>query len=70
MNQSKYRPYDSDSDTGSESESDSSYTSSSSEGFKNETANLPLLASALAAGFSLIRLGGGFLYIFLATRLW
>jgi hypothetical protein len=53
MNQSKYRPYDSDSDTGSESESDSSYTSSSSEGFKNETANLPLLASALAAGFSL-----------------
>ena len=54
MNHSKYTPYYSDSETGSGSESDSSgYTTSSSEGFENRVANLPLLASALAAGFSL-----------------
>ena len=61
MNHSKYTPYqppDSETDSGSESDSDSSYTTTSSnttEGFedRNMGANLPLLASSLAAGFSL-----------------
>ena len=56
MNHTKYTPYNSGSETDSGSESDSSYTTtstSSSEGFENNIANLPLLASALAAGFSL-----------------
>jgi hypothetical protein len=54
MNHSTYTPYHSDSDTdsGSESETDTG-TSSIEEGFKNNVANLPLLASALAKGFSL-----------------
>ena len=57
MDHSKYIPYHSDSDTdsGSQSESDSGSGSdtSSTEGFENNVANLPLLASALAKGFSL-----------------
>jgi len=57
MDHSKYTPYHSDSDTdsGSQSESDSGSGSdtSSTEGFINNVANLPLLASSLAKGFSL-----------------
>ena len=55
MDHSRYVPYksDSESETDSESDSQTSGNSSDTEGFENKIGNLPLLASALAAGFSL-----------------
>jgi hypothetical protein len=59
MNHSEYSPYHSESgsesgtDSGSESDTGTTSSTSSKEGFATNIGDLPLLASALAAGFSL-----------------
>ena len=53
MSHSRYIPYKSDSESDSGTESDSDTSTSTDEGFANKIGDFPLLASALAQGYSL-----------------